>query len=109
MAVAYDSCGKCEACRRGQESMCTGADYKNLSEDGYRGKFGFANYNVRQARTLVKMNPDLDPSEAAFLEPLATVCKGVDKLRLQPFETVVVIGAGNDGSCKCTGCQGKKL
>ena len=97
VAVAYDSCGKCEACRRGQESMCTGADYKSLSEDGYRGKFGFANYNVRQARTLVKMNPDLDPSEAAFLEPLATVCKGVDKLRLQPFETVVVIGAGTMG------------
>lgn len=97
VAVAYDSCGKCEACRRGQESQCTGADYKNLSEDGYRGKFGFANYNVRQARTLVKMNPELDPSEAAFLEPLATVCKGIDKLRLQPFETVVVIGAGTMG------------
>lgn len=97
VAVAYDSCGKCESCRRGQESQCTGADYKNLSEDGYRGKFGFADYNVRQARTLVKMNPDLNPSEAAFLEPLATVCKGIEKLRLKPFETVAVIGAGTMG------------
>lgn len=97
VAVAYDSCGKCEACRHGHESECTGADYKTLSADGYRGKFGFADYSVRQARTLVKMNPSLDPSEAAFLEPLATVCKGIDKLRLQPFETVVVIGAGTMG------------
>ena len=97
VAVIYDSCGKCEACRRGNEGQCTGADYKQLTEDGYRGKFGFADYSVREARALVKVNPDLDPSEAAFVEPLATVCKGLSKLRLQPFETVVVIGAGTMG------------
>lgn len=43
------------------------------------------------------MNPKLDPSEAAFLEPLATVVKGMKKLRVKPLETVAVIGAGTMG------------
>lgn len=110
VAVAYDSCGKCDACRRGNEGQCTGADYKTMSEDGYRGKFGFADYSVREARTLIKVDRKLDPSEAAFIEPLATVCKGLSKLRLQPFETVVVIGAGTMGlvnaqAAKAHGCR----
>ena len=39
----------------------------------------------------------LNPSEAGFMEPLATVIHGAKKLRLKPFETVVVIGAGTMG------------
>ena len=110
VSVAYDSCGKCDACRHGQESLCSGADYLLPDADGYRGKFGFADYAVRAARTLVKMNPQLDPSEAAFLEPLATVCKGLSKIRLAPLETVVVIGAGTMGllnalAAKAFGCR----
>lgn len=107
VAVAYNSCGKCEACRRGHEGQCTSADYKNLTEDGYRGNFGFADYNVRSARNLVKMNPELPPSEAAFLEPLATVCKGISKLRLEPQETVVVIGAGTMGLVNAQAAKAK--
>ena len=66
VAVAYNSCGKCEACRRGHEGQCTSADYKNLTEDGYRGNFGFADYNVRSARNLVKMNPETPPQKQLF-------------------------------------------
>ena len=43
------------------------------------------------------MANDLNPSEAGFMEPLATVIHGAKKLRLKPFETVVVIGAGTMG------------
>ncbi len=43
------------------------------------------------------MNPELDPGCAGFLEPLATVLKGHKKLRLESFETVVVIGGGTMG------------
>lgn len=96
VAMAYDGCGECLACRQGDVLHCTGNGSKR-TEDGYLGAFGFANYFVRNTRSLIKMNPQLDPSEAAFLEPLATVVKGLKKLRVVPLETVVVIGAGTMG------------
>jgi len=43
------------------------------------------------------MNRELDPREAAFLEPIATVVKGIRKLRLTGLQTVVVIGGGTMG------------
>ncbi len=96
VAMAYDGCGECLPCRQGDVLHCTGMTQKK-TEDGYLGAFGFADYFVRNTRSLIKMNPDLDPSEAAFLEPLATVVKGLKKLRVVPLETVVVIGAGTMG------------
>lgn len=39
----------------------------------------------------------MDPSEAAFVEPVGTVCQGIRKLRVQQGEKIVVIGAGTMG------------
>lgn len=98
VAIAYDGCGECLACRKGDVLHCSNAaSMKAKTEDGYLGGFGFADYFVRNTRSLIKMNPKLDPSEAAFLEPLATVVKGMKKLRVKPLETVAVIGAGTMG------------
>lgn len=98
VAVGYDSCGECEMCQEGRYTEClypTPRDKK--TDDGFLGQFGFATHCVRKGRMLHKMNPELDPAEAGFLEPVATVCKGMKKLRLEPSETVVVIGAGTMG------------
>ncbi len=56
------------------------------------------------------MDDELSPSEASFLEPLATVIKGFRKLRLKPLETVVIIGAGTMGivnaqAARAYGCR----
>ncbi|WP_010276670.1 zinc-dependent alcohol dehydrogenase [Paenibacillus senegalensis] len=96
VGIAYGYCGICDACKVGLTGEC-----KQMSgaptEDGYYGDFGFSDYYVRDAKSLVKMNPELSPGEAAFLEPLATVVKGLRKLRLSPMETVAIIGAGTMG------------
>lgn len=99
VAVTYDYCGECDRCKSGMTGECEGAPnrMKVPNEDGYYGSFGFSNYCVRDAKTLIKMNPNLSPSEAGFLEPLATVVKGLRKLRLSPMERVVIIGAGTMG------------
>lgn len=97
VSIAYDGCGECEPCRRGDVLHCTGMSGGQKSEDGYLGNFGFADYCVRNTRSLIKMNHRLDPGEAAFLEPLATVVKGLKKLQVKPMETVAVIGAGTMG------------
>jgi len=99
VAMGYDkACGVCENCRNGNDWECLNPkDTRGLSPDGYRGQFGFAQYKVTTDRTLYKMNPNLPCEQAGFLEPVATVCKGISKLRVVPHETVVVVGAGTMG------------
>ncbi|MBS7007154.1 zinc-dependent alcohol dehydrogenase [Anaerostipes sp.] len=97
VALSNNYCGECEYCRRGEESQCVIRSSYDLHEGGYKGRMGFADYQVRNATAVVKMNPRLSPSEAAFLEPLATVVKGIGKLRVRPQDTVAVIGAGTMG------------
>ena len=109
VAIAYNYCGECDPCKSGATSECTQVK-QDPSEDGYYGNFGFADYCVRDSRVLVKMNKDLPSSEAAFLEPLATVIKACTKLRLKAVETVLIIGAGTMGivnaqAARAYGCR----
>lgn len=105
IAVTYQYCGECEACKTGLTSDCVNHK-RGRSEDGYLGEFGFADYNVRDSRFVIKMNKDLPPAEAGFLEPLATVVNGIMRLRLQPKETVVIIGAGTMGLVNAQAAKG---
>ena len=109
VATGYEGCGHCPACREGHIDQCE--EIRNDTEDGYKwGFFGFSNYCVKNSSGVYKVANDLNPSEAGFMEPLATVIHGAKKLRLKPFETVVVIGAGTMGlinaqTAKAYGCR----
>ena len=94
--VGYQGCGHCAACRQGMTTACK--DFRKESEDGYKfGEFGFADYTVKRSDVLYKVNKDLDPSQAAFGEPLADCIRGAKIMHVKPFETIVVIGAGPMG------------
>ena len=97
VALANNYCGKCHFCRTGRESECQIRASYDQHADGYKGRMGFATFFVRPETSVIKMNPDLSPQEAAFLEPAATVVKGIEKLRVRPFDKVVVVGAGTMG------------
>lgn len=109
VATGYEGCGSCSACRNGAVDQCV--DLHKDTEDGYKwGFFGFSDYCVRSVRGIYKVDGSVDPSEAGFVEPLATVLHGTKKLRLEPFETVVVIGGGTMGlinaqAAKAYGCR----
>ena len=110
VALAYVTCGICDGCKRGRGCDNNEIGPKKISPDGYRGVFAYADYAVRPARALIKMNPSLSPSEAAFMEPLAAVVKGLEKLRVKPLETVIVVGAGTMGllnaqAARALGCR----
>lgn len=110
VALTYVTCGICEGCKRGEGCLSNAVGPHKISEDGYRGMFAYADYMVRPARALLKMNRELEPSEAAFMEPLATVLKGLEKLRVKPMETVAVLGAGTMGllnaqAARAWGCR----
>ena len=99
VGIGYDMCGKCEACQKGLTSECVliGEGRNKVSEDGYHGGFGCSEYVIKKYHALFKINKEIDASEAAFVEPVGTVCQGIRKLRVQPGEDIVVIGAGAMG------------
>lgn len=109
VATGYEGCGNCLFCRNGDVDKCP--DRAGITEDGYHfGFFGFSDYCVRNTRGIYKVDAKMNPSAAGFLEPLATVIHGMKKLRLKPYETVVVIGAGTMGllnaqTAKSYGCR----
>lgn len=96
VATGYNGCGHCMACRNGDVDACKSKT--KTSEDGYCFSFfGFSDYCVKDAKSIYKVNPEMNPSEAGFLEPLATVLHGIKKIQIRPFENVVIIGAGTMG------------
>jgi L-iditol 2-dehydrogenase len=99
VSILYDYCGICDNCKAGMITICQNKKLfgKNYSDE-YYGIFGFSDHFIRNAKSFVKMNPDLSPSEAGFVEPLGSVLHGMRKIRLQGgYDTVVIIGGGTMG------------
>ncbi len=94
-------CGACFYCQQKLFSQCPG--YKNV---GLTAGFepnggGFAEY-VRAMpwiveRGMLAIPPEVSFEEATFIEPVNTCAKGIQKARVVPGETVVVIGQGPIG------------
>ena len=101
VGLTYSYCGNCKACRLGEQIDCVDRDtllsYKAKSPFGYYGTHGFSDYFVHPAKYLIRMSKDIEPTEAGFLEPVATVVNGIHKLRVKPMEFVLVIGGGTMG------------
>lgn len=84
-------CGACRLCRRGRENLCPhGVDRMNFG--------AFADYlllpaHVTTGGTFLRP-PGMDADQAAGLEPLSCVVRGVRRLDLAAAEHVVIIGDG---------------
>lgn len=86
------SCGHCYQCRTGHTNMCENLHIHGVDRNGF-----FAQYACIPERSAVKISPELSTELAIFSEPLTCVMSAVDKIRLLPGESVVVIGAGPIG------------
>jgi L-iditol 2-dehydrogenase len=101
MVFHHTPCGQCYYCRKKTPSQCN--DYKRV---GVTAGFepaggGFAEY-VRVMpwivnRGLIRIPDGVPFEQAAFVEPVNTVYKGVRNLALEPDETVLFIGQGPIG------------
>lgn len=85
-------CGICEPCTSGRPNQCEHFTTLGIFLDG-----GFAKYNVAPERALFKVAPTLPPQEAVYAELLSCIVGGTEKVRLQPGETVAILGAGPVG------------
>jgi NAD+-dependent secondary alcohol dehydrogenase Adh1 len=89
------TCGQCRACRAGNDMHCENGAFPGLGIDG-----GFAEYLYTSARSVVKLDPSLEPATiAALADAGLTAIHAVKKAVpvLVPGTRVVVIGAGGLG------------
>ena len=93
------TCGTCFYCQIAREPVkcLNGKAYGHLG-DGYPYHTGgYAEYLYLNLPGTTVFRTDLAPEEAVFLEPMSIAVTAVDKVRVNPGETVVVQGTGNIG------------
>jgi L-iditol 2-dehydrogenase len=102
MVFHHVPCGDCYYCRKKTYAQCPTYKPAGVTAGFEPSGGGFAQY-VRVMDWIVRDGgivriPDGIPFEqAAFVEPVNTVLKGIHSLNLQPDETVLVIGQGPIG------------
>lgn len=89
------TCGLCRACRFGDDVHCENSVFPGINTDG-----GYAEYLKTGARSVIKLDPKLEPTDVAALADAGltayhAVAKAAKKLR--PGNFVVMIGAGGLG------------
>jgi L-iditol 2-dehydrogenase len=94
MAAPTAPCGECFYCGRAQENLCADAIGRMLTG-------AYADYLLVPAHIVARnafhKPPALPFEEAALLEPLACVVHAQELAQPQPFESVLIIGAGAFG------------
>jgi NAD+-dependent secondary alcohol dehydrogenase Adh1 len=91
----FISCGLCGPCRAGNDMHCLNGSFPGINRDG-----GFADFLLTSARSVVKLDPSLQPKDiAALADAGLTAIHAVKKAIpvLVPGTRAVVIGAGGLG------------
>src|SRR4051795_294829 len=91
----FISCGQCGPCRAGDDMHCLNGSFPGIDRDG-----GFADFLMTSARSVVKLDPALEPKDiAALADAGLTAIHAVKKAIpvLGPGTRAVVIGAGGLG------------
>jgi L-iditol 2-dehydrogenase len=102
MTFHHVPCGECYYCRKRTPAQCRLYLKTGVTAGFEPSGGGFAEYIrvmdfVVKNRGVVRIPDDVPFEQAAFIEPLNTVLKGVKLLNLAPDDTVLVIGQGPIG------------
>lgn len=89
------TCGLCRACRSGDDVHCENSSFPGINLDG-----GYAEYLKTTARSVIKLDANLQPADVAALADAGltayhAAAKAAQGLR--PGEFCVIIGAGGLG------------
>jgi alcohol dehydrogenase len=123
VTIFWPNCGQCTPCRIGRPSLCeagtqtllagllsTGAHrlvWKDHPIHHYLGCSVFADYAVIGRASLVRIDPSVRLEHAALFgcAVLTGVGAVVNAGKVQPGETVAIVGAGGVGLCAILGAQ----
>lgn len=98
----HPGCGVCRECKNGHPDHCIPL-IEASGEPGHPATIGIfsdgamTSYAVVPRHSLYKISPDVPSHIRALAEPLACVVNGINKVKVQPGETVLVLGAGPIG------------
>lgn len=98
----HPGCGVCRECKKGNTDICIPL-MTSSGEPGHPNTIGIfsdgamTSYVVVPRQSLYKIDSRVPAHIRALAEPLACVINAVDKLKVQPGDTVLVLGAGPIG------------
>ena len=88
-------CGQCRYCRQGHPSVCDTLRRTHFHPGGFAEYVRVPQINVE--RGTLPLPEELSFDEGSFIEPVACVVRGQRMARVQPGQTVLVIGSGTAG------------
>jgi (R,R)-butanediol dehydrogenase/meso-butanediol dehydrogenase/diacetyl reductase len=92
--VGYWYCGECYCCKRGLYNICVNQGFTGLLTDGC-----FAEYFVIPAYACYRLPDSISDEAGVLVEPLAVGLHAVRQGRVQPGDTVAILGDGAIGLC----------
>lgn len=98
--VTFDStisCGACRFCRGGQVNLCENRRVVGVSPSEYRQHGAFAERLAIPERILYRLPDTLPFDQAAMVEPVSIAVHAVQRTKIAPDSTAVVIGSGMIG------------
>jgi L-iditol 2-dehydrogenase len=87
------TCGHCEYCLRGRHNLCENVRFMG----GLQIPGLLREYATIPANNAAAIPPGMSYPEATVIEPLAVILHAMELTRLEPGETVAVMGAGPIG------------
>lgn len=88
-------CNTCRYCLTGNHTACDLLHTTNYDPGGFAEYIRVPKLNVD--RGIVPLPDDVSDDESTFIEPLACVVRGLRVARLEPGQTVLVLGSGIAG------------
>jgi L-iditol 2-dehydrogenase len=88
-------CNECRYCEAGQHSLCETLRSTNFDPGGFAEFIRVPPINVTNGT--FRLPDGMSFEEGAFIEPLACVLRGVEKVRFRPGRSALVLGSGISG------------
>ena len=89
------ACGACGFCRAGRENLCRAARSIGFNVDG-----AYSRHMVAPAKCVIPLPEAVDDAAGSVMQTLGTgYHAAVNRARLEPGETVVILGMGPVGLC----------
>ncbi|MGI6777053.1 MAG: zinc-dependent alcohol dehydrogenase [Acetivibrionales bacterium] len=91
----FFSCGVCDNCRNGRESICDNVKLMTLAKDG---NGAYAEYAKLPSKVIFPLRKDIDLKVAALSEPLAVAMFDVRMSNFKPGQSAFISGGGVIGA-----------
>ncbi|MDP2954726.1 MAG: alcohol dehydrogenase catalytic domain-containing protein, partial [Chloroflexota bacterium] len=89
------ACLVCHYCRRGNYSMCPTFSATHIDPGGFAEYIRVPALNVE--RDVLLLPEEVSFEEGTLIEPVACAVRGMRRVRVEPGDTVLVLGAGVSG------------